>query len=617
MCDAVTGRNNSAGLLTQLERANLFLVPLGDHSGQGWYRYHALFAEAMRHAARERFGEEGIHALYGQASAWYERNGLLDEAIEAGLAAQQYPRAAVLVERALALRTPGELYTFRRWVEQIPQEVLRAYPTVCFEYAVTLLFTSDRYAVATAALIETPLHVAEETWRREENGARLGQALALRTLVSLWQGDFSRAFAFARESLQLLAEEDAFWRGSDLITLGIEESLAGRVDVAQNALIEARALSGAVQNLHGQLAATVLLADIYTRQGEFDQAILMYRQVQAEAIGSEDMLDDQGAAALGLCAIAYERNDLEAAERQSARALEFGAQRSNDLLTVHAGIALARVLHALGKAAQAQERLRALIAQTQHPFLVQEVLAWQARLALAMGNIESVHQWYTGIARRMNDLPLVLQEQQDLAVARMMIVDEKPQAALELLERWRADAREHGRTSTELETLALEALAWAQSDRTQAGKLLACALAIAQAKGYHRVFLDEGQPMRILISDFRFQLEKQAPRLRAFIYKLLTTFSANVTKSAAKSEIEGLRRTPNMGGRPEMSFEPLSPQEQRVLRLVAVGLSNTEIARELVVSTNTIKTQLQSIYRKLNVSNREQAREIARELKIV
>ncbi len=68
---------------------------------------------------------------------------------------------------------------------------------------------------------------------------------------------------------------------------------------------------------------------------------------------------------------------------------------------------------------------------------------------------------------------------------------------------------------------------------------------------------------------------------------------------------------------PHPLLEPLSPQEQRVLRLLAAGLSNPEIARELVVSTNTIKTQVKSIYRKLDVSNREQAREIAHELNLV
>ncbi len=614
LCDAVTGRSDSASLLAELDRANLFVLPLGDAGSQVWYRYHALFAEAMRQSARERFGEEGVRVLYARASAWYEAHRLLDQAIETALAAQQFSRAAALIERSLDLRSQRELYTFRRWAEQIPREVFNAHPTLCFEYAIVVLFTSDRYAATTAAQMEEPLRVAEETWRREKNDASLGQVLALRALVALWQGNFTHAFARVRDSLPLLAEDDVFWRSSDLIIVGIEESLAGRMETAQNVLIEARALSGAAQSLQGQLAATGLLADVYVRQGEFDQALELYQQVQQEAVGSEDMLDDQGTAALGLSRIAYERNDLAAAEREATRALELGTRRSNSLLAVHAALMLARVLHARGKTDQAQEKLRGLVAQTRQPLLVQEVLAHQARLALAVGDIEAAHRWHAASTQRTSDLPSLL-EQQDFIVARMLIADEKPDAALELLERWRADAQSHGRTTSELEALALKALAYAaQSKKAQARKALGRALTLAQSKGYQRIFLDEGEKMQLMISDFRLQtkglreIEKQAPRLRAYIYKLLSAFSTEISTPALKSEISNLKSA--------IPFEPLSPQEQRVLRLLAAGLSNPEIARELVVSTNTIKTQLQSIYRKLNVSNREQAREIARELNL-
>lgn len=607
LCDAVTNRNDSASLLAQLEHANLFLLPLGEPE---WYRYHALFAEAMRHTARERFGEESMHALYARASAWYEQHGLLDQAIETAIAAQQFSRAAALIERLLDRRRQPEFYTFRLWVEQLSQEVLGAHPTLCFEYALALLFTSDRYAASTTAQLETPLRVAEETWRREENDAGLGQVLALRALSALWQSDFARAFTLARESLQLLSEDDVFWRGSDLIIVGIEESLAGRMETAQNALIEARALSGAALNIHGVLAATGLLADVYVCQGEFDQAIQLYQQVQQEAVGSEDMLDDQGTAALGLSTIAYERNDLDAAEREATRALELGTRRANDQLMVHATLMLARVLHARGNTAEAQEKLRALVAQTRQLHLVQEVLAYQARLALVVGDTEAVRSWYVSIAQRATDLPRMLQERQDLIVARMLITDEKVDAAQELLERWRADAQQHGRTSSEVETLALKALGYAaQSKETQASKALVRALTIAYSKGYQRLFLDEGANIQLLISDFRLRIEKQAPRLRAYTYKLLSAFATNVSTSASKSEIENRKSV--------IPFESLSPQEQRVLRLLAAGLSNPEIARELVVSTNTIKTQLQSIYRKLNVAHREQAVDVARQLNLL
>ncbi len=610
LCDAVTGRSDSRGMLSQLERMNLFVIPLGEEDGEAWYRYHPLFSEAMRHIARERLGEEALHALYARASAWYEAHRSLALAIESAIAAHELPRAAALVERSLDLKSQHELYTFRRWIEQIPLDVLRAHPALCFEYAIALLFTSDRYAATTPVELETPLRMAEETWQRERNEAGLGQALALRAMVALWQSDFGRAFSLGRASLPLLSEDDAFWRSSDLIVIGIEESLAGRTEAAQNVLIEARALAGAAQSLQGQLAATSLLADVYVRQGEFDQALELYQQVQAEAVGSEDMLDDQGSAALGLGMIAYERNDLDGAEREAARAFELGTRRSNEQLAVPAGLLLARVLHARGKTIQALEQLRTLVAQTRQPLLVQEVLADQARLAFAVGDLEAVHRWYSASAQRTVTLPSSLEEQQAFMAARMLIADEKPDAALELLERWRVNAHEHGRTSGELASLTLQALAYAAgSNKDQAIKALVRALTLGRARGYLRVFLDEGAKMQFMISDLRFRIENQAPRLRGYVYKLLSAFSTEIPTTAPKSEI--------LNPKSAILFEPLSPQEQRVLRLLTAGMSNPEIARELVVSTNTIKTQVQSIYRKLNVSNRAEARDIAREINLL
>jgi LuxR family maltose regulon positive regulatory protein len=115
--------------------------------------------------------------------------------------------------------------------------------------------------------------------------------------------------------------------------------------------------------------------------------------------------------------------------------------------------------------------------------------------------------------------------------------------------------------------------------------------------------------MRRAIASWGAHVAEGAPRLRAYIYRLLAAFSNDQARGAAKPAIGQAR--------PAAPFEPLSPQERRVLRLLAAGLSNPEIARELVVSTNTIKTQLQSIYRKLNVTSRAEAGEVARELKLV
>lgn len=119
LCDAVTGGDNGDRLLDELERANLFLIPLDDT--RGWYRYHALFAEAMQQYARRHLGEGRLRDLRLRASRWYEAHEFITEAVEMELVAQGYARAADLIERILdprLMKLNNEYYTLRRWIIQ-------------------------------------------------------------------------------------------------------------------------------------------------------------------------------------------------------------------------------------------------------------------------------------------------------------------------------------------------------------------------------------------------------------------------------------------------------------------------------------------------------------------
>jgi LuxR family maltose regulon positive regulatory protein len=120
LCDAVIGGTNSDVLLEQLERANLFLVPLDER--RQWYRYHHLFAEVLRVRVLREVGRAGVAALYTRASAWYEQNGMQAEAVEAALSARDFERAARLIDEPLATSMIMSLQvaTLIRWLECFP-----------------------------------------------------------------------------------------------------------------------------------------------------------------------------------------------------------------------------------------------------------------------------------------------------------------------------------------------------------------------------------------------------------------------------------------------------------------------------------------------------------------
>ncbi len=600
LCAAVTGRSDSGTLLQQLEHANLFLIPLGVSSGQPWYRYYALFAEAMQHYARQRLGEGEVRALHEKASLWFENDGLLNDAVEEAIAAGQFSRAGDLIERLLATRSFNELYTLIRWCEHLPDDVLHKHPLICFSYGNALLFTLDRFAPATAARVDQWWQIAETHWRNENNDARLGQIFASRAVVALWQSDLTRSFAYSHQALELLAEHDVDYRGIILLNIAVEELLAGNINSAQRVIMEARALCEAAQSIHGTLAAIGVLGEVCYQQGEYDQAVYYFEQALRDAVGDEGMLDDQSNALCGLSAIAYERDDLQAAEQYAARALELGQRRHEEKRQVEASLILAQVQHARGQTPQAQSRLQALAASIRQPLLLRELRAGQARLGLAAGDFEHVQAWSDALHVGDDHAPPIQHERETLIIARLQIAQGQTQAALDLLEGWRDDAHRQGRIRSEVEILCVLALAhFAQSDLHRAEQALVRALTIGEAKGFRRTFLDEGEPMAAL-------LQAVIPNLTR---RPLAAYGATLLRAFPMS------RTNQLTGVP--LIEPLSAQEQRILRLIVAGLSNPDIADELVVSTNTVKTHVKNIYRKLGVSTREEAQQAAHELNLL
>jgi LuxR family transcriptional regulator, maltose regulon positive regulatory protein len=603
LCDAILGTNHSAASLEQLERDNLFIVQLERGGDPIWYRYTPLFAESLQYLSRQRLEEAEIRSLFEKASAWYEYQGLFEEAVETALTAKLFDRAMTLIEKFIEIHDMSALRTLGRWLENVPQHEILRHPILCFTYAQVILYSTDRFAPATAARIEPFLRTAESAWRANEDHQRLGQILSFRGNVQWWQGDFPKAFEYARQSLDKLPEYDVFWRGNSLLSVGHEALSAGRILEAQDKILEARALLGAAQNMFGVLAAIQFLAEIFYWQGELEQAEQLNRQILTEAVGEESMLDDQGIASLNLAHIAYERNDLDQAEPLATRALDLAHQRANEILQVQASIQLACIHAAKSDFASARELLKPVEAKIQNPTLLREIQSAQALLSIRANDISSL-EWWVKISSAENQSTLHIQrEREAFTLARLRIAEGKASEMVNLLKQWKEDAAQNGRVRSQVEALCLEALAYhAAANVSAAAQSLREALAIGQAKGFRRIFLDEGRRMATLVQAILPTLSNRS--LSLFAATLLHSFSPDIT-------------SPSKAGSSRLEVESLSQQELRVLRLLVAGLSNADIAQELVVTTNTIKTHVKSIYRKLNVSSRSEAREAARELKLV
>lgn len=599
LCDAIADRNDSDTLLVALERANLFLVPLDEQ--RQWYRYHQLFADMLRARLQRRIGAEGVANLYMKASTWYERNGFPVEAVEAALAAGNADQAADLLEQissTMILRLQHT--TLRRWVEALPENVWETRPALCCSYAIALFITG------TADTYKAPLRMAERLFRDRGNNSGLGMVYMLRALAASLREDAMEGIRYGKEALILLPQEAQVARNASMCALAEGYRRTGNVKAAWQALSEARSIDEQIQNLFGIAGTAILRSRLLVMQGKLRQAAESYHAV-LESVSEQHEFALE--ARISLAELLREANEFDPALAHLKQVHTLAHEVGNDVLLARAALIEARVVQAQGNVAQTEAAFATAVNQARrchHQSLTVEAQAYQVRWWLTQKKMDAVSRWHAEIAAT---LPLPADYQQEpiaLTLARVLIAQDEAASALDLLGRFRVLARTQGRTGSEIEILALTALAYhVQGKSDQALQILHQALLLAGPEGYIRLFVDEGSPMaallRLLLASWK------SKRGGDYIRRLLNLLE-NTSPESSRTTHQSI---------PPALLEPLSPRERKVLRLLAAGLSNPEIAGELVVSLNTVKTQVQSLYRKLQVSNRQQAIAAAKELQLL
>jgi LuxR family transcriptional regulator, maltose regulon positive regulatory protein len=612
LCDAVTGRGDSQRLLEQVERANLFLVPLDEV--RGWWRYHHLFADLLRMRLRQEQPER-VPSLHHAAAAWSEAQGLADDAIRHALAAGEAAWAARLVERhADAVLLRSERATLERWLAALPAELVDSRPRLLLARALAALVAGRADEVAERLeAAERALAGPAGAEPFEPSVGRAGSLLAnVRATVALERaylaelhGDAERQIAFGRRAL---AEVDEGERTLDAIVrghLGVAEWLSGRLPEA------ARSLASSVDRLHaiGErfLAVRVSehLGQVQRAQGDLDAALATYRRaLEIAAPHGQAAMPAAGIAHVGMAEVAYQRGELDAALRH----LDAGIAPSRQLIfaqPVATGLAtLAWIRQARGDPAGALEAMdqATRVAPGQDVAgLLNPVPALRARLLLAQGDLAAAVRWVAQRGLHPDDQPSYPREPGYLLLVRVLLAQQRPEQALGLLDRLDALAVVQGRTGSLIEILALRSLALAAAgDQPGALAALARALTLAAPQGYVRVFADEGPPMRALLGHLAAAKRTEQPVASAvplgYLGRLLRAFERD-----AAPVVPGL-------------VEPLSPRELEVLRLLAAGRANQQIAEELVVAPNTVKKHVTHILEKLGAVNRTEATARAREL---
>jgi len=620
LCDAVlrpegeTTSPPSAILLDQLEHANLFILPLDDE--QRWYRYHQLFADLLR-SRLQQTRPERLPVLRSRASAWHEQNGLMTEAINYALAAEDFERAVRLIaQTAEATFMRSELMTLLGWMEKLPDKLIQSRPSLCLYHAWALLFNGY------------PLETVEARLRSAEGGdfgRPTVNTMPLRAFLALYQGQTLQAIQLSGQALEQLPESEAVLRGLASLTLGVAQLTEGDSEAGQRTLGEAARLGHRTGNL--MVAGGVLcnLAELSRKQGQLHKAQQLYQQALERATdASGRRWPIAGRALLGLGELAREWNDFEAAARFLTDGIELVAQWGQ-VGALGGYLSLARLRQAQGDfagAGEALEKARQLALRTQttdlDDLIVEMYAAW---LSMAQGNLNAARKWAqwrgfdraadtTELDRREDFVTYHLRKYEYPVLARLWLAEGRPAEAQALLEQLVPNVEKLDRVGLAIEARLLLALALkAQGHVEETWRAVEQALILAQPEGFIRLFVDEGESVRRLISDSRSTIEKACPDLKGYIDQLLAAFAL-----PAGSEPGPTPPPQAQNLEADQQAWPLSERELEVLRLLATPLSAGEMAAQLCVALSTVRSHVKSIYSKLDVSNRLEAIQRAKEL---
>ncbi|MCH8309983.1 MAG: AAA family ATPase [Chloroflexi bacterium] len=625
LCDAVTGQENGKAMLEALERGNLFVVPLDDK--RHWYRYHHLFSDVV-HAFSMEEQPDQIPALHRRASEWYQQNGLLPDAVRHALTAEDFERAAVLVEMAWPAILKGfQTSTWLGWVEALPHDLVTARPVLSVGHAWTLLDAGELEA-ADARLHDAELQLgitaessdrpraisAESVVVSEEEFQSLSASIAnARAYHAQAVGDASVAIEHARHALDLLPEGDHYWRGTAMLFMSRSHWTKGELVEAQSLSASAIASFEAAGNSYFQIVSTVLAGDVARTQGRFGAAMTAYERSLHLATGGVDPIQlGTTDTFVGLSEIQRERGDLDMATRQLQRASELGEQAVLPGGESRSCVAMARIRMSQGdlnSALDLLDKAERLYKRDTVPN-VHPVAALKARIWLAQDRLDKAWGWANEQGLSVVDDLSYLREFEHITLVRVLMAryledqtDSSIGQVMSLLERLLKAADEAGRTGSVIEILVLQSLAYkAQGNLPNALVQLERALRLAEPEGFVRIFVDEGEAMRIL-------LRHAAADGIAMAYagRLLAAFGVDEQPADATSKRSGA----------SMLAEHLTERESEILRLISVGMTNQEIAGQLVISVATVKRHITNIYGKLGVSHRTQATARANELRLL
>ncbi len=615
LCAAILGSDTSyedvQATLNWLERSNVLIIPLDER--QGWYRFHHLFQQLLQQRLQRHISTEELATLHRRASAWYAEQGLIKEALEHALAAGDAAGAAHLVEaQFLPAFKREQLEQVERWLRLLPEEQIQGSPV--------LLFARAWILQAQGQLKDLPslLTTAEQLLDASSNGvrnlddphSRLVHAL-IATAWSLFQyftGKVQASMASARSALEWLPPGEEYVESIALVFLAWSNQACGQEDIALVALQQA--LRDHSSHLNNTARLLLAQAWIYLAAGRLHQVEHTARHLLRLAQDADLAISHYWAHwLLGL--VYYEWNNLDAAVYHFS-AVVTNQHQAHFWVVQDAMRGLALAYQAQGSANQAQETAGTLLELVQEQHNIRELMmayTFCGRLALLQNELEKAEQWLELAGGQEVLGPMMFFEDPPITTAWLLLAKGDEVSVVHgqaLLNQILQHVEAMHNTRKTIQVLALQAWAYdLQGRKAEALAVLERALALTRPGGFNRTFADLSPLLKLL-----YELRKRRKarrevdrRLNDFLQRILAAMSSRAAPAVSTKAL--LRQE---------CLEPLTDRELQILHLLNKNLTNKEIARELVLTTGTVKVHISNVYRKLSVNNRRAAVSLAKTL---
>ncbi|MCI0710768.1 MAG: LuxR C-terminal-related transcriptional regulator [Chloroflexi bacterium] len=594
LCDAITGREDGQTTLEELERRNLFVIPLDNR--RQWYRYHHLFADFLRQQLQRENASGIVKKYHRRASQWYEAHDLAAQAIHHALAAEDVTRITSLIEKyAYATRMRGEVSTVLAWLCALPEAFVLQQPRLCLEFAWCLILAGQpAKALPYVQAIETRLDFKVETANRsiqnhnKQTRPLIGEAIAVRAKVACDTRHPIAAIGLFQQARTYLPSDNYALQTIISLHLGTAYLSDGKIEAAQQAYSDAVELSQASGDFNATITALSRLGDSHLLQGHLNQADLQFRRaLQLATWDGKQPSPVATRAYAGIAQILAERKQLEEAIGHYGTTIHLAEQGGDQQGLAMGLLALAQTYAQSGDGHQAQvvvERVQQMTLGSTLPCLNGILTIVQAQIAFMLNDFERTKFW---LERYQSGCYMGLDRSHLILKAHLLLKQGLTEEAATLLEQLTTKTDSISIMGNNLEITVLHSLILEQrGELTESEHVLLPSIQLGQAEGYIRTFIDVIEILPIL----RRLLAKGIAS--EYISELLELMEGSILNN------------------------PLTEREMEVLNLIAAGCANKEIAQELVIAVSTVKRHIHHIYEKLDARSRTQALAHAREMNL-